>query len=82
MKTEELEEYELALSLILFGKDKLRQPDFDMEFMPFSFSRNECTYLNKFWSEGSNIAPSFMQKMVRKEVCIHNPFSFCLLTLS
>ncbi|KAK3792869.1 hypothetical protein RRG08_039803 [Elysia crispata] len=72
MKTEELEEYELALSLILFGKDKLRQPDFDMEFMPFSFSRNECTYLNKFWSEGSNIAPSFMQKMVRKEVKMVN----------
>ncbi|RUS71326.1 hypothetical protein EGW08_020911 [Elysia chlorotica] len=72
MKTEELQDYELALSVILFGKDSLKQPGFDVEFMPFTFSHDECKYLNKFWSEGSNIAPSFMQKMLRKEVKMVN----------
>ncbi|GFS04814.1 F-box only protein 22 [Elysia marginata] len=76
MKTEELEEYELALSLIMFGKDTLNQPAFDLEIMPFTFSYDQCRHLNKFWSDGSNVPPSFMQNMLLKKVKMVNLFSY------
>ena len=68
MKTEELEEYELALSMIMFGKDTLKQSTYDLDFMPFTFTLDERRDLSKFWSEGANVPPSFMQKMLLKQV--------------
>ncbi|BFZ01608.1 hypothetical protein BsWGS_04646 [Bradybaena similaris] len=68
MKTLELdrEEYDEALSLIMFGET------FGVKFVPFSLTHQECVSLKKYWSEANARIPRCMQPLLNKEIKMIN----------
>ncbi|XP_059175760.1 F-box only protein 22-like isoform X3 [Physella acuta] len=66
MKTEELEEYTMALSLVMFGQL------LGAEFVPFSSSHAECLQLASYWSGQSQQIPPCVQSLKKKKVQMIN----------
>lgn len=74
MKTLELdrEEYDEALSLIMFGETA------GVKFVPFSLTHQECVSLTKYWSVSNGRIPQCMQPLLNKEVNVKY-YCFCLV---